>query len=94
MPNYKYQCSGCGHSFVEFQGISEARLVDCPSCKKPALKRLIGGGSSVVFKGSGFYSTDYKKKSSGKSGQSDAPCASCGSAKDNGGPCPADSGKK
>ena len=92
MPNYKYECPDCGHSFTEFQGMTETRLVDCPSCRKPSLKRLIGGGMGVIFKGSGFYSTDYKGKDPGKPEQKEAACASCDSAKVNGGACPA--GKK
>jgi predicted nucleic acid-binding Zn ribbon protein len=77
---------------MEFQSMSETRLVKCPSCSKPSLKRLIGGGTGVIFKGSGFYSTDYKSKSGEKSDKKDAaPCAACQSAKDNGGACPAKS---
>jgi len=61
MPNYKYECK-CGHSFTVFQGMSEKHLNECPSCKELSLKRLIGGGIGVIFKGSGFYTTDYKNK--------------------------------
>lgn len=62
MPNYNYQCSQCGHKFQEFQGMSEKALTKCPECKKNKLERLISGGSGVIFKGTGFYETDYKKK--------------------------------
>jgi putative FmdB family regulatory protein len=78
MPNYKYECSSCGHGFTEFQGISEALLTDCPSCKAPALKRLIGGGMGVIFKGNGFYSTDYKKSGEKKeSAPTPEACKAC-----------------
>lgn len=62
MPNYEYECNHCDHSFVEFQTMSEDRLVKCPACKKNKLERLISGGAGILFKGSGFYETDYKKK--------------------------------
>jgi putative FmdB family regulatory protein len=63
MPIYEYKCQNCGHHFEELQKITEESLVICPKCSKKALKRLIGAGSGVIFKGSGFYHTDYKKKS-------------------------------
>ena len=62
MPNYNYECSHCGHTLQEFQGMSEAALIICPKCKKKKLVRLISGGSGILFKGTGFYETDYKKK--------------------------------
>ncbi|PCJ59035.1 MAG: FmdB family transcriptional regulator [Planctomycetota bacterium] len=61
MPNYEYECGHCNHKFIEFQTMSEDRLVKCPECKKNKLERLISGGGGIVFKGSGFYETDYKK---------------------------------
>lgn len=64
MPSYDYQCRDCGHTFEAFQSMAENPLVDCPSCGKPSLRRLIGGGAGVIFKGSGFYVTDSKKSSS------------------------------
>ncbi len=63
MPIYEYQCSNCGHHFDELQKISEPPLVKCPACGQDSLKRLIGSGAGLIFKGSGFYLTDYKKKS-------------------------------
>jgi len=63
MPTYDYLCEACSHEFEEFQAISAKRLRNCPKCKKPSLKRLIGPGAGVIFKGSGFYQTDYKKTS-------------------------------
>ncbi len=63
MPIYEYQCSNCGHQLEELQSISEPPLVKCPKCGKNTLKKLIGTGAGLIFKGSGFYLTDYKKKS-------------------------------
>ena len=66
MPIYEYQCQSCGHILQELQSMSEAALVKCPNCGKNELKRLIGSGAGLIFKGSGFYLTDYKKKSKEK----------------------------
>lgn len=63
MPFYEYQCSNCGHKLEELQKMSDAPLTKCPACGKDTLKRLIGTGGGLIFKGSGFYLTDYKKKS-------------------------------
>jgi len=60
MPTYDYRCKECGYTFEEFQSMSSELLVTCPSCGKPALKRLMAGGAGMIFKGSGFYHTDYK----------------------------------
>ncbi len=60
MPTYDYRCELCNHEFEEFQSMNDPALVQCPSCGKNGLKRLIGGGSGMIFKGSGFYLTDYK----------------------------------
>ena len=62
MPSYAYQCQECGHEFEKFQQITANSLRKCPNCKKFKLKRLIGTGSGVIFKGTGFYETDYKQK--------------------------------
>ncbi|NQT32600.1 MAG: zinc ribbon domain-containing protein [Candidatus Omnitrophica bacterium] len=59
MPTYTYKCSKCGHGFEKFQKITENPLKKCPECKGP-VKRLIGTGAGVIFKGKGFYQTDYK----------------------------------
>ena len=63
MPTYQYEFQACGHAFEELQGMTDAKLTKCPKCHKKKLARLIGGGSGMIFKGSGFYETDYKKKS-------------------------------
>ena len=64
MPTYQYECEACGHEFEELQSMTDKKLTKCPKCGKNKLARLIGGGSGMIFKGSGFYETDYKKKSS------------------------------
>lgn len=63
MPTYDYQCNNCDHSFEEFQSITSNPLRKCPECSKNTLKRLIGCGAGVIFKGSGFYQTDYRSDS-------------------------------
>ncbi len=60
MPTYEYRCSECGHQFEEFQSIKADPLKTCPQCNTDALRRLIGAGAGLIFKGSGFYITDYK----------------------------------
>ncbi len=61
MPTYEYECMACGHRFEEFQSITADPIEKCPECKKK-VKRLIGNGSGIIFKGSGFYQTDYRSK--------------------------------
>lgn len=63
MPTYEYRCSACGHQLEEFQYINDPPLKKCPECKKNKLVRLISGGAAIVFKGSGFYETDYRSES-------------------------------
>lgn len=63
MPTYDYVCDACEHEFELFQSISEAVKKKCPECGKPKLRRLFGTGAAVVFKGSGFYETDYRSDS-------------------------------
>lgn len=76
MPTYEYACAKCGHRFEEFQSMSAAPLTRCPKCGKKSLKRLVGGGAGLIFKGSGFYITDYKKgpapKEGGEGGKKEA----------------------
>jgi|SRR6185503_18908483 len=62
MPTYQYECEACGHCFEELQSMMDKKLRKCPKCSKLKLFRLIGSGAGVIFKGSGFYETDYKKK--------------------------------
>lgn len=70
MPFYEYQCSNCGHQLEELQKMSDEPLTKCPACGKDTLKRLIGTGAGLIFKGSGFYQTDYKKRSKPSTGES------------------------
>jgi putative FmdB family regulatory protein len=72
MPTYDYKCRGCDHQFEELQSFSEPPLTKCPSCKKNKLARLFGGGGAIIFKGSGFYETDYRKDSYKKAAEADA----------------------
>lgn len=72
MPTYEYECQSCLHAFEEFHSITAPPLENCPRCNGP-LRRLIGGGGAIIFKGSGFYATDYrseeyKKKAKEESG--------------------------
>jgi putative FmdB family regulatory protein len=60
MPTYAYKCENCHHEFDAFQGITAKPLRECPACGKNTLKRLIGCGAGIIFKGSGFYCTDYR----------------------------------
>jgi putative FmdB family regulatory protein len=90
MPTYDYECDACGHSFEIFQGINEPKKRKCPECGKLKLRRLLGMGAAVVFKGSGFYQTDYRSDSYNKAKAADKPKESSksdsgGSKKDSGG---------
>jgi len=67
MPTYEYACQHCGHTFELFQKINDKPVEKCPKCAKH-VKRLIGSGSGIIFKGSGFYATDYRKPTKGGSG--------------------------
>lgn len=71
MPTYDYVCDACDHGFELFQSITEAVKKKCPECGKPKLRRLFGTGAAVVFKGSGFYETDYRSDSYKKAADKD-----------------------
>jgi len=76
MPTYEYECPACGHRFEKFQRMTEAPLNTCPQCGS-AIRRLIGKGSGILFKGPGFYATDYSRSSPPRPGCGrDRPC--CG----------------
>ena len=62
MPTYEYQCDQCGKRFELFQNMNDAPIQHCPECGG-AVRRLIGAGAGIIFKGSGFYETDYKRSS-------------------------------
>jgi len=71
MPTYDYRCNACGKQFEQFQSMKDSPLKVCPHCGKKALERLIGTGGAIIFKGSGFYQTDYRSESYNKAKQAD-----------------------
>ena len=71
MPTYEYICSNCGHEFEQFQSMKAGPLRKCPACGNNKLKRLIGAGAGVIFKGSGFYETDYRSEGYKKARESE-----------------------
>lgn len=73
MPTYDYECDNCGHKFELFQSITESAKKKCPECKQSKLRRLFGTGAAIVFKGSGFYQTDYRSDSYKKRAEADKP---------------------
>jgi putative FmdB family regulatory protein len=75
MPTYDYECDACGHEFELFQSITEPVQKKCPKCGKLKLRRLFGTGAAVVFKGSGFYQTDYRSESYKKAAEKDKPAS-------------------
>ncbi len=64
MPTYEYECRACGHAFEKFQSMSAAPVKVCPACGRRKVKRLLGAGAGIIFKGSGFYATDYRNNKS------------------------------
>lgn len=77
MPTYDYECAKCGHTFEAFQSISAEPLKKCPECKGK-VNRLISAGGGVLFKGSGFYQTDYRSDGYKKAAAADKPSDSAG----------------
>lgn len=76
MPTYDYKCTACSHTFEHFQSMKDKPLKKCPECGKNALERLIGTGAAVLFKGSGFYQTDYRSEGYKKAADADKPAES------------------
>ncbi|MFQ3592206.1 MAG: zinc ribbon domain-containing protein [Gemmataceae bacterium] len=72
MPTYDYVCDHCGHRFEEMQSFKDEPLKTCPQCHTDALRRLFGTGAAILFKGSGFYETDYRSESYKKAAQADS----------------------
>ena len=78
MPTYEYECRQCRHRFELFQSITEDPVKVCPKCRKSSVRRLFGGGLGIIFKGSGFYTTDYKRSSSVTGGNGSSRSRSTG----------------
>jgi len=66
MPTYEYECKNCQHRFEVIQSITAEPIHECPQCHSLNVRRLIGSGAGIIFKGSGFYATDYRKNKAGK----------------------------
>lgn len=73
MPTYAYVCDACGHEFERFQPITAEPIRSCPQCGKRAVRRLITAGAGLIFKGSGFYQTDYRSKSYQEAAKKEKP---------------------
>ncbi|MBX3416329.1 MAG: zinc ribbon domain-containing protein [Pirellulaceae bacterium] len=82
MPTYDYECSSCHHRVEIFQKITDEPIEKCPACKKKKLVRQFGTGAAIVFKGSGFYQTDYRSESYKKGADSEKPKSDGGSKSD------------
>ncbi|MEM9589502.1 MAG: FmdB family zinc ribbon protein [Planctomycetota bacterium] len=72
MPTYDYECDACGYEMEVFQGINDPVKKKCPKCGKLKLRRLFGSGAAIVFKGSGFYQTDYRSEGYKKAAKADS----------------------
>ncbi len=81
MPTYDYVCDACDHQFELFQSITESKKRKCPQCGRMKLRRLIGPGAAIMFKGSGFYETDYRSEAYKKAAAADKPASSDGKSK-------------
>lgn len=84
MPTYDYQCDACGHEMELFQGINDPIKKKCPECGKLKLKRLFGTGAAIMFKGSGFYQTDYRSEGYKKAAEKDSKAKSDSKSSDKG----------
>ena len=71
MPTYDYECEACGHKFEKFQSMTARPIRKCPKCGKRKVRRLLGMGAGIIFKGSGFYQTDYRSESYRKDAEKD-----------------------
>ncbi|GMT49703.1 MAG: hypothetical protein IEMM0008_1242 [bacterium] len=86
MPTYEYECTSCDHKFEKLQMMTADPVKECPECGQESAKRLIGAGIGVIYRGSGFYTTDYKNsgkpkestKETTKESKSETPTSSCG----------------
>lgn len=84
MPTYDYICDSCGHEFEAFESITSNPQTTCPSCKAEKLRRKIGPGAAILFKGSGFYETDYRSESYKKAAKADSAASSSSTSSSNG----------
>ena len=73
MPTYEYECEACGHRFEKYQSMVDKPVKKCEKCGKAKARRIISGGAGVLFKGSGFYQTDYRSKGYKDSAKKDVP---------------------
>ncbi len=85
MPTYDYRCKKCGHTWELFQSIKAEPIKKCPECGKNQAERVIGPGAAILFKGSGFYLTDYRSDSYKKAAAADKPASSSDSGSKSGG---------
>ena len=92
MHNYDYQCQSCEHKFEKFQSITADPVRKCPTCGENKVRRLIGAGGAVIFKGSGFYATDYRSESYKSAAKADSESPTKKSAKSPDGPSTKSSG--
>jgi putative FmdB family regulatory protein len=93
MPTYDYLCDSCGHEFEAFESITADPRTECPECKQPRLRRKIGPGAAILFKGSGFYQTDYRSESYKKAAKAESPEQKSKPAAGSDGAAKGDSGK-
>jgi putative FmdB family regulatory protein len=81
MPTYDYCCDACGHRFEQYQAITAVPLRKCPACERRSLRRLLGSGGGIIFKGSGFYQTDYRSESYKKAVETEKKATGSGDGK-------------
>lgn len=84
MPTYEYVCKACEHAWEEFQSIKADPTRKCPECGKSKAQRIISAGGGIIFKGSGFYQTDYRSDSYKKGAKADKPASDSSSSSDSG----------
>ena len=94
MPTYDYRCKKCSHTWEQFQSIKAEPIKKCPECKKNQAERVIGPGAGILFKGSGFYLTDYRSDSYKKAAAADKPASTSSETKSNSSSSPAKSESK
>jgi putative FmdB family regulatory protein len=94
MPTYDYVCDACEHVWEEFQSMASKPTKKCPECGKAKARRKIGPGAGIIFKGSGFYQTDYRSDSYKKSAEADSKSQTSSESKSDSKSSPSDSGSK